>query len=127
MDDLPPMESEVYVEDGDEDEDDWTPEELTEDARRVMNEIAELAEKSVETKDFDPGIPLEPENIRAMAYLQRTDAAAYNRNISKLKKAEPAPDLRLLNKRINAEVKIQEANQRAANSYHKDLSHDERY
>jgi hypothetical protein len=77
----------------------WTNEELLEGALEMIHQLGEKAEKSKETKDFDPELPLEPKNIRALAYIQRKDASEYNRIQAKLNEAKPAPDLTLLNRK----------------------------
>jgi len=105
----------------------WTPEKLHKEALTLAHEIAERAEGSKEAEDFDTGLPFEDRNIRAMAYLQRVDAAEYNRAWTTLKKAKPAPDLTLLKSRINAEVKVQNAKQKATNLRRSDFTEDPNY
>lgn len=91
-------------------------EELLGEARDIIQGLINRVEESIETKGFDPGLPLEPEFIRALACILRKDAAEYNRVWEKLKNAKPAPDLTLLKSRIKSEAKIQDAKERLANT-----------
>jgi|LDZT01.1.fsa_nt_gi hypothetical protein len=105
----------------------WTPEELHKEALKLASEMVERAEGSRQAEDFDTGLPFKSKYIRALAYLQRVDAAEYNRAWTAIKKAKPAPDLTLLKSKINAEVKIQDANEKVASSCRANLSEDPNY
>ncbi|MCX8206692.1 MAG: DUF927 domain-containing protein [Methanothrix sp.] len=91
-----------------------TREGLLEEALRIVNEICERAERSVQDNNFDPGLPLEPRNIRALAYLWRNNPAEYNRAWSRLKRAKPAPDFTLLKSKIKAQAEVQSANEKTS-------------
>ena len=82
------------------------------DAQELVQKLVRSAETSKETGSFDPGSPFEPRMIRALAYLQRKNAAEYNRAWAKLKEARPAPDLTLLKSRIKSEVELQDIKER---------------
>jgi hypothetical protein len=105
----------------------WTPRQLLEQANNIIYELAEKAEKSNKDNDFDPGLPFEPRSIRALAYLQRKDAAEYNRAWAKLKEARPAPDFSLLKSRIKSEVELQDSKEKAASLDPPDFRPDEIY
>lgn len=105
----------------------WPPQELIEQAFEIINELGEMAQKSSKDNDFDPGLPFEPEYIRALAYLQRKDAAEYTRAWAKLKEARPAPDLTLLKSRIKSEVELQDAKEKMAGSNRPDFKLDHNY
>lgn len=101
--------------------------ELLDEALRIVNEICERAEKSVNDNDFDPGLPLEPRNIRALAYLMRNNPAEYNRALSRLKRAKPAPDFNMLKSTIKKQAEVQGANEKTSAASNTGSGLDARY
>lgn len=94
----------------------WTNKELYDQALELMRELWQSVEESKETNDFDPGLPFEPQYIQALAYIQRKDVAEFTRIWAKLKESKVISDLQLLKSRVKAEVEIQNAKAKMANS-----------
>ena len=88
---------------------DLTDYEVMKDALEKAHELVDKAEQSKTAKDFNVGLPLENESIRALGWLQRKKTDEYARVMQSLKDAKPKPDMTLLKQRVKAQVKTQNA------------------
>lgn len=82
---------------------------MGEESLRIVRDLAEIAERSKQDKDFDTGLPFEIQVVEALAAARINHKAEYSRAWTKLKEAKPKPDLRLLELTIKSQSEIQKA------------------